>query len=264
MDPVQIDQILANLCINARDAIEGVGKLSIETSNKDFDDAYCAKNSEFRSGSFVMIAVSDNGCGMDQETVVQIFEPFFTTKKIGKGTGLGLATIYGIVKQNQGFIKVYSEPGIGTTFKIYLQRCDSIEKKIQSETFQQKVQYGQEMILLVEDEAMILNLCRKMLNTLGYSVLAAHTPTEAINLAKENMQGIDLLITDVVMPEMNGRDLAAQIKLIHSELKVLYMSGYTANVIAQHGILQDGISFLQKPFSKKELALKVREVIGKR
>ncbi|MGD9209900.1 MAG: GAF domain-containing protein [Desulfobacteraceae bacterium] len=263
MDPTQIDQILANLCVNARDAINGVGKLSIETRNVDFDDTYCTEHPEFRAGSYIMLAVSDNGCGMDQEVKVHIFEPFFTTKKVGEGTGLGLATVYGIIKQNQGFINLYSEPAMGTTFRIYLPRYDVREQPliIQPKEIHLEIESENEVILLVEDESSILNLCQKMLNSFGYSVLTASTPTAAINLIKEYKDDVDLLITDIVMPEMNGRDLASQIKILCPDLKVLYMSGYTTNIIAQHGILQEGIVLLQKPFSKKELAAKIRKVM---
>jgi PAS domain S-box-containing protein len=261
IDPTQIDQLLANLCVNARDSIAGVGKVTIETGNTAFDDAYCAVHLDFVSGEYVMLAVSDNGCGMDKETLPHIFEPFFTTKEEGKGTGLGLATVYGIVKQNNGFINVYSEPDKGTTFKIYLPRVmgEGIEPSAES-TSETPKGHG-EVVLLVEDEPVILDVSREMLEQLGYAVLIAGTPGEAIRIAKAHASEIQMLITDVVMPEMNGRDLANLIRDIKPGLKCLYISGYTANVIAHHGMLGPGINFIQKPFSMEHLAIKVREVL---
>ncbi|MDZ7664364.1 MAG: PAS domain S-box protein [Desulfotignum sp.] len=208
MDPSQIDQILANLCVNARDAISGVGKLTIETGRKTFDEEYCNEHPGFIPGDFVLLAVSDNGCGMDKETLENLFEPFFTTKEVGKGTGLGLATIYGIVKQNNGFINVYSEPGQGSTFKIYLPRLVADEDADKAVPEKKAAAGGTETILLVEDEPTILRMTRMMLERKGYSVLSAATPGEAIDLAKTHADKIHLLMTDVVMPEMNGRDLA--------------------------------------------------------
>ncbi len=261
MDPSQIDQILANLCVNARDAIADVGKITIETGNTTFDSAYCATHPGFVAGDFVLLAVSDDGCGMDQETISKMFEPFFSTKDIGKGTGLGLATVYGIVKQNEGFINVYSEPDQGTTFRIYLPQyraeTESPKKKIA-----EKISVdGNETILLVEDEPSILRMTRMMLERNGYKILAASTPGEAISIAREHTGKIHLLMTDVVMPEMNGRDLAKNILSLYPNLKRLFMSGYTANVIAHHGVLDEGVNFIQKPFSKQDLAIKIREVL---
>lgn len=260
-DPSQIDQILANLCVNSRDAITDVGKITIETKNVVFDEAYCADHAGFDPGEYVMLAVSDNGFGMDKETQDQIFEPFFTTKQPGKGTGLGLATVYGIVKQNDGFINVYSEPGTGTTFRLYLSRhvgkAYNIQKKSTAE-----IPYGSgESVLVVEDDVSILNLTRRILEELGYTVLAANTPEDAIRLAEEHAGKIHLLITDVVMPKMNGRDLAIRLQSLYPDLKCLFMSGYTANVIAHHGVLEEGVNFIQKPVSKKDLAAKVRDVL---
>lgn len=262
MDPGQLDQILANLCVNARDAISGVGNITIETHNVTLDESYCIQNLGFSPGSYVMLAVSDNGCGMDKETTNKLFEPFFTTKKEGKGTGLGLATVYGIVKQNNGFINVYSEPGKGSSFKIYFPRHDTEEKpdRIKAASI---AQGGSETILLVEDEEMILNLEKIMLESLGYRVLAAKRPSDAIHLAEDHSGEIDLLITDVVMPEMNGRELTTKLQTIKPGLNVLFMSGYTSNVIAHHGVLEEGVIFLQKPFSINELANKVRDAIVK-
>ena len=263
MDTSQIDQILANLCVNARDAIAGVGKITIETANATFDREYCLNHEGFSPGEYVLLAVSDNGCGMDQETMTHIYEPFFTTKTTSKGTGLGLATVYGIVKQNGGFINVYSEPSQGTTFKIYLARHYSKADQSQHIELQPSMGYGNETILLVEDEASILKLTTMMLERMGYTVLAASTPGEAIRIAETHPGEIHLLITDVVMPEMNGRDLAKSILSFYPGLKRLFMSGYTANVIAHHGILDEGVNYIQKPFSKNELTLIVQEVLRK-
>jgi CheY-like chemotaxis protein len=262
MDPSQIDQILANLCVNARDAIAGVGKLTVETKNATFDKEYCATHAGSLPGEYVRIAVSDTGSGMDKETLAHIFEPFFTTKGVGEGTGLGLATVYGAVKQNNGFINAYSEPGQGTTFSIYLPQY--IGKPIQAPTpgVAEPALRGNETILLVEDEPTILIMATTMLERMGYTVLAANTPSEANCLARDFASQIHLLMTDVIMPEMNGRALAEQLLERQPGMKCLFMSGYTANVISQHGVLNDGVYFIQKPFAIKELAAKVREVFN--
>ena len=262
MDPSQLDQILANLCVNARDAISDVGKITIETGTVTFDSAYCAEHPGFIPGEFILLAVSDDGCGMDQETQANLFEPFFTTKGVDKGTGLGLATVYGIVKQNDGFINVYSEPDQGTTFRIYLPRYLAETESLEKKTSDKINLDGTETILLVEDEPSILKMTRVMLERTGYKVLAAGTPGEAMALAREHAGEIHLLMTDVVMPEMNGRDLAKNLLSLYPDLKRLFMSGYTANVIAHHGVLDEGVQFIQKPFSKQDLAIKIREVMG--
>jgi len=261
MDPSQIDQILANLCVNARDAIAGVGKLTIETGRKTFDEEYCSEHPGFIPGEFVLLAVSDNGCGMDKDTLKNLFEPFFTTKGIGKGTGLGLATIYGIVKQNNGFINVYSEPGQGSIFKIYLPRVVAPEDIDRAVPEKKAAVGGTETILLVEDEPAILNMTRIMLERKGYFILSAATPTKAIDMANAHADKIHLLMTDVVMPEMNGRNLSGKITDLYPDIRLLFMSGYTANVIAHQGVLDDGVAFIQKPFSMADLAEKVREVL---
>jgi len=260
MDASQIDQILVNLCVNARDAIAGVGKVTIETQKAVFDDAYCAEHQGFFPGEYLMLAVSDNGRGMDKQTIDRIFEPFFTTKGLGEGTGLGLSTVYGIVKQNAGFINVYSEPGHGSTFKIYLRRHAG-KTELDGEENPVAIARGRETILLVEDEIGLLDMVKEMLETLGYAVLASSTPKEAIRIANENAGHIELLLIDVVMPEMNGRDLAKKLCSLHPELKCLFMSGYTGSVIAQQGLLEERINFIQKPFSIRALATKVREVL---
>jgi len=262
IDPSQVDQILANLCVNARDAIAGVGKVTIETGNISFDEAYCANHEGFVPGEYVMLAVSDDGSGMAPETLDKIFEPFYTTKSTGKGTGLGLATVYGIVKQNNGLINVYSEPEKGTTLKIYLSRHTGETVGTHHErTLEIPLSRG-ETVLLVEDDDSILKLGKRILESLGYAVLSATTPTGAISLAEEHAGEIGLLITDVVMPEMNGRELSEQLQRLYPDIKILFMSGYTANVIAHRGILEEGVCFIAKPFSKKDLAVKVREALG--
>ncbi len=263
MDPSQLDQIFANLCVNARDAITDVGKVTIETSNATFDESYYTDHVGFVPGDYVLLAVSDDGSGMTSETIDNLFEPFFTTKDVGKGTGLGLATVYGIVKQNNGFINVYSEPEKGTTFKIYLPRHETEMEEIRRNDLCEPDARGSETILLVEDEQAILSMTTIMLERLGYTVLGASIPSEAIRLVSEHSGEIHLLLTDVVMPEMNGRDLARNLQFLNPILKSLFMSGYTANVIAHHGVLDEGVCFIQKPFSRQDLALKVRGVLDK-
>jgi len=264
MDPTQIDQILANLCVNARDAISGVGKVTIETENVVLDETYCADRAGFVPGEYVMLAVSDDGCGMDKETLANAFEPFFTTKEVGKGTGLGLSTVYGIVKQNNGFVNIYSEPNKGTTFKMYLPRhSEEAEKK--SATIEKDLPRGHgETILVVEDDAAVMHLARRTLETMGYAVITAANPTDAVRMAREHTGGIQLLLTDVVLPEMSGKDLAGEIAKIRPNIRVLYMSGYTANVIAHHGVLDKGVQFIGKPFTPDALARKVREALETR
>jgi CheY-like chemotaxis protein len=261
LDPSQIDQILANLCVNARDAITGVGKIVIETENAVFDEAYCAVHPEFVRGEYVMLAVSDDGCGMDKAVLEHIFEPFFTTKEVGRGTGLGLATVYGIVKQNGGFLNAYSEPGKGTTLRIYLPRFGGQYTKPTDEPITEMPKGYGETVLLVEDEVFILDMSRVMLEELGYRVLTAVTPGEAIRQAKAQADEIQLLITDVIMPEMNGRDLEKLLSEIIPGLKCLFTSGYTASAIAHRGVLKEGVQFLKKPFTVKDLATKVREAL---
>jgi len=262
MDPTQIDQILANMCINARDAISDTGNITIETGNTSLDEAYCADHVGFSPGDYVKLIVSDDGCGMKKETAEHIFEPFFTTKGMGKGTGLGLSTVYGIVRQNNGFINVYSEPGQGTTFTVYFPRHIGKDEKEQTKPQEQKtLMRGQETLLLVEDEPALLELNKMILEKQGYRVLATGSPNEAIRLVGEYTGEISLLMTDVVMPEMNGRDLAKHLMTINPHLKCLFTSGYTADVIAHHGVLDEGVYFIQKPFSRQDLAAKVREVL---
>ena len=260
MDAMQIDQILANLCVNARDAIENTGKISIETRSVTVDEDYCRNQPDFRPGEFVCLEVSDTGSGMDEKLLENIFEPFFTTKEKGHGTGLGLSTVYGIVKQNNGFINVYSESGKGTTFTIYLPRHSG--QAHEPERNDTAITRGKgETVLLVEDDADILGISKQMLENLGYQVICTQNSETAIAMAQENKERLNLLITDVIMPDMNGRELSGLIKSFLPDVKVIYMSGYTANVIAHQGVLDDGMHFLQKPFSIRALAKKVRSVL---
>jgi CheY-like chemotaxis protein len=261
MDPSQVDQILANLCVNARDAIGGGGKVTIETANENFDQLYLDSHPEARIGCFVRLTVSDTGCGMSADVRSHLFEPFFTTKGLGRGTGLGLATVYGIVQQNHGFIRVYSEPGQGTTFHIYLPCHAQRTAAPGSDSVASEPGRGSETVLLVEDEPSILRVSQRVLENLGYRVLAARTPGEALELGRVHADTIQLLITDVIMPEMNGRELARNLLAINPNLKRLFMSGYTSDVIAHHGVLDVGVHFIQKPFSVKALAEKVREAL---
>ena len=261
IDPSQVDQVLVNLCVNARDAITGVGSVSISTRNIRLDQSFCETHAEFIPGEYAMFAVSDTGAGMKNDMIDRIFEPFFTTKELGKGTGLGLSMVYGIVKQNNGFIYVYSEPEQGTTFRIYLPRCaDKAENG--PEEAKKSPSRGTETVLLVEDDNSILDICREVLESLGYKVLTTQSPRDALAMANSYPEPIHLLITDVIMPEMNGQELRYRMHDIKPEIKVIFISGYTANVIAQHGVLDKGINFLQKPFSVQDLAEKVREVLG--
>jgi len=260
MDPSQIDQIFANLCVNARDAIGDVGAITITLANVTRDEADRSGQIQPAAGECVLLSLSDDGCGMDPETAARIFEPFFTTKTTGKGTGLGLATVYGIVRQNGGEIGVSSEPGRGTTFDIYLRRHAGAVPAVTDRAGTLALR-GTETILLVEDELAILDLVTKMLENQGYTVLAANSPEDAIRLANDHADRIQLLLTDVVMPGMNGRDLATKLVAICPHLACLFMSGYTDDAIAQHGVLDEGVHFVHKPFSIRDLATKVREAL---
>lgn len=264
VDPSQIDQILANLCVNARDAIAGVGKVIIETEDIRLDEDYCVNHVGFVPGEYVLLVVNDDGCGMDTNTLGKLFEPFFTTKEMGKGTGLGLATVYGIVKQNNGFINVHSELDQGTTFRIYLPRYMGNEEQVRTQGPQAPLILGEETLLVVEDEPSLLTLSTLLLEKQGYRVLAAGTPGEAIRLAEKHAGEIHLLMTDVVMPEMNGRELAQKLLSLYPHLKCLFTSGYTANVIAHHCVLDNSVFFIQKPFSGNDLATKVQEALNQK
>jgi PAS domain S-box-containing protein len=261
VDPSQVDQMLANLAVNARDAIGEQGRIIIETQNVSFTADNKSDNFDCIVGEYVMLALSDDGIGMPQEVKDHLFEPFFTTKERGKGTGLGLATVYGIVKQNGGFINVYSELGQGTTFKIYFPCFSGIEASAFPAVKIEKPRGGTETVLLVEDEPSVLALAKTILERLGYAVIAANTPERAMNTIETYPGEIQLLLVDVVMPQMTGRELADKISRKFPKIKKLYMSGYTADAIAHHGVLDAGVAFVQKPFSSGALAAKIREVL---
>ena len=262
MDPSQMEHILVNLCLNARDAIKGQGKITISTKNVVFDEACCAEHPERVPGAYVQIAVRDTGVGMDRETMDHIFDPFFTTKGVGEGTGMGLATVYGMIKQNSGFITVQSAPGEGTVFDIFLPRYQSVSVNTEPEALEAPtISPGGVTLLLVEDELAVLRLTRRMLENQGHTVLAAVTPGEALQIASYHRDEIRLLITDVVMPEMNGRDLSKKIQALCPKIKTLFMSGYTAAIMAQHGMTENGVNFIQKPFTITELSEKVKEAL---
>ena len=260
-DPGQIEQVIMNLALNARDAMPHGGKLTLETSNEQLDESYAQRHQPTVAGRYVMLAVTDTGHGMSPETQARIFEPFYTTKEVGKGTGLGLSMVYGIVKQSGGYIWVYSEPDRGTTFKIYLPRVDQPAETTGLENRSRSVQRGTETILLVEDDPQLRQLSSSVLAHCGYKVLTANGPEEGLAICRENHRDIRLLVTDVVMPRMNGRQLAEQIVQVAPNVKVLYISGYTSNAIVHYGVLDAGLWFLPKPFTLSALVAKVREVL---
>jgi PAS domain S-box-containing protein len=261
-DAGQIEQILLNLAVNARDAMPDGGRLTIETANIELDESYARRHMGVTPGSYVLLAVSDTGQGMDEKIKSHIFEPFFTTKEAGKGTGLGLATVYGIVRQSAGHIWVYSELGRGATFKVYLPRVAEEARAEASTENQAREVGGTETILLVEDEQSLRVLAREILESKGYRVLEAEDARNALRLAADHASLIHLLLTDVVMPELSGKEVADRLKPLHPETKVLYMSGYTDTAIVHHGVLDPGTAYLQKPFTPAGLLRKVREVLG--
>ena len=264
MDSGQVDQMFINMVVNSRDAMPQGGKLTIEMANVDLDKNYLSEHGiEGAAGHYVMLAVSDTGSGMDKETREHIFEPFFTTKEIGKGTGLGLSTVYGIVKQNKGFIWVYSEPGQGTTFKIYLPKVKEGTEPEEKERTPVGDLNGSETVLIVEDDDRVRNLARKILERYGYSVLEAENGEDALRASEEHDGSIDLMITDVVMPKMSGKETVEHLQPLYPQMKVIYMSGYTDNAIVHHGVLAPGLNFLEKPFAPEGLARKVREVLDR-
>ncbi len=265
VDPAQVDQILANLTVNARDAIqekgEGEGRISLETARIELDEAFCDHNPGARPGHYVVLSVSDNGVGMEKATIDKAFEPFFTTKLSGKGTGLGLATVYGIVKQNEGFVNAYSEVGEGTTIRVYLPRLVGAEAEGWAEAEVPEMVRGTETLLVVEDDSAVLRVVARILEWLGYALLLAEAPKDALELVQERGETIDLLITDVVMPGMNGRELSEAVFALRPEMKCLFVSGYTQDVIAHEGILEEGMHFLEKPFTAEGLATAVRRAL---
>lgn len=260
-DPGQIEQVIMNLVVNSRDAMPTGGKLIIETANADLDETYCRSHPSVQPGHYVMVSVSDTGMGMDAKTQAHIFEPFFTTKELGKGTGLGLATVYGIVKQSEGYIWVYSEIGKGTTFKVYFPRIDEPTQTVEIDRGRVEFLRGSETILLAEDAEPLRELTCAFLEKNGYTVLAAENSKEAIELAERQDRPIHLLLTDVVMPGMSGRELADCLTAKYPDMRVLYMSGYTSDTIIHHGVLDPGIFFIEKPFSQEALTRKLREVL---
>lgn len=260
-DPGQLEQVIMNLAINARDAMPNGGKLFLETSNIDADEAYVKQHSTVTPGPYVMLSVSDSGAGMDSSMLDRIFEPFFTTKERGKGTGLGLSTVYGIVKQSGGYIWVYSELGMGTAFKIYLPRTAESAAASVAPGIEARVARGCETVLVVEDQALLRKVVVSMLEQDGYKVLSAQDPQEGLELARAHKGAIDLLISDVIMPGMNGRAFAEQLNLTRPGTKVLFVSGYTENIVSHHGQLEVGSGFLQKPFTYELLGRKVREIL---
>jgi two-component system cell cycle sensor histidine kinase/response regulator CckA len=260
-DPGQVEQVLMNLVINARDAMPLGGRITIDTRNVTLDEAYAARHVDVRQGPYVQMAVSDTGTGMDEATRNRIFEPFFTNKETGKGTGLGLATVYGIIMQSGGHIWVDSEPGHGTTFKIYLPIVDEAPARPEPELSTAEAPDGSETVLLAEDEDGIRELIVNLLREKGYTVLASADPAEARRIGENHAGPIHLMLTDVVMPGMSGRDLARSLAGVRPDMEVLYMSGYTNDAIFHHGVLDEGIHFLEKPFTPLSLLQKVRQVL---
>jgi two-component system, cell cycle sensor histidine kinase and response regulator CckA len=263
-DAGQMEQVIMNLVLNARDAMSAGGKLMVKTANTHLDESYARHNLGVVPGPHVMLAVSDTGIGIDEETREHIFEPFFTTKEIGKGTGLGLSTVYGIIKQSGGTISVDSEVGKGTTFTIYLPRVNQDAEEHKHPASSAQVPYGNETILLVEDADLVRHLAKEVLENNGYLVQEAASGKDALRIGEQNRDPIDLLLTDVVMPEMSGRELANRLSSLRPEMRVLYMSGYSNDAIVHHGVLDRNINFIQKPFSPEVLMLKVRDVLSDR
>jgi two-component system cell cycle sensor histidine kinase/response regulator CckA len=263
-DPGQLEQVIMNLAVNARDAMPNGGKLTLETGNVDLDEAYAADHYPARAGPFVLLAVSDTGIGMSEETQAHMFEPFFTTKEKGKGTGLGLATVYGIIKQSGGFIWVYSEVGHGTTFKLYLPRVEELaERASQPAQAPARAARGTETVLVVEDEAPVRSVARQVLERHGYTVLEAPSAEAALDIATRYSGTIHLLLTDVVMPGLNGRELATRLANLRPDARVIFMSGYTDDAVTRHGVLEPGSAYVQKPFTPDAIARKVREVLDR-
>jgi two-component system cell cycle sensor histidine kinase/response regulator CckA len=260
-DPAQLEQVIVNLAINARDAMPDGGQLTLQTSNVTLEESYTAIHADARPGPHVLLAVSDTGCGMDAATLEHVFEPFFTTKRVGQGTGLGLATVYGIVRQAGGHVSVYSEPGHGTTFKVYLPAVSGPSRPRASAAAEDPAPAGTEVILVCEDDAVVRGLAVSILEGAGYTVLASASGAQALSLVQQHGNSVDMLITDVIMPDMNGRKLSEAISAICPHLKTLFVSGYTSDVIAHHGVLDQDVEFLEKPFSRAQLLQRVRAVL---
>jgi nitrogen-specific signal transduction histidine kinase/ActR/RegA family two-component response regulator len=261
VDPHQIEQVIMNLVVNARDAMPGGGVLTIETADVDFDLDASQDHIGIKPGRYVMLAVSDTGIGMDRETQARIFEPFFTTKPLGKGTGLGLSTVFGIVSQSGGHVWVYSEPARGASFKVYLPRADSEEIRTESRPPLEQHE-GTQTVLLVEDEDQVRRVVMSVLRRNGYTVLEARDPAEALRLTQDHPNPIDLLLTDIVMPQLSGPELARRILLLRPQIRVICMSGYTDETVLNHGVLEAGMAFLQKPLTPDALLRKLREVLA--
>jgi two-component system, cell cycle sensor histidine kinase and response regulator CckA len=260
-DPGQIEQVIMNLVVNARDAMPHGGHLLIRTANVELDEGFVLEHSGARTGKYVMLVVEDNGCGMSAEVRFHLFEPFFTTKELGKGTGLGLSTVYGIVKQSDGYIAVDSEEGLGATFTLFLPRVESLPEQNGDKRAARIAARCPETILLVEDEMSVLEFARRLLEEQGYCVISANDAPSALQVSAEHAASIHMLVTDVVMPRMGGRELARQILAAHPEIKVLFVSGYSEDAILHRGLLEPGTAFLQKPFTADSLTRKVREVL---
>jgi two-component system cell cycle sensor histidine kinase/response regulator CckA len=260
VDPVQADQVLMNLCLNARDAMPNGGRLIIETSNVEIGEEYCSVHRYARPGSYVLLSVSDNGIGMDAETIEQIFEPFFTTKEMGKGTGLGMATVYGIVKQHGGFINVESASGKGTTFRVYLPAGSGTPETLEPQS-QEMPTRGSETILLAEDHEGLRESAQEMLQTLGYRVIVASNGLEAVELFRANREKVVLVVLDVVMPELSGPDAFRQMVAMQPNLQVVFTTGYTSEAAALTSMLEKGASFLQKPYSQRSISQLIRSVL---
>jgi CheY-like chemotaxis protein len=263
-DPSQIHQVVTNLCINARNAIRGTGKIGVATANAVISPESCKLDMHFTPGEYVTLTVTDDGCGMREEQLAQLFEPFYTTKPTGEGTGLGLATVYGIVKQNGGHIDVQSAPGQGSTFRIYLPRTsDKVSTTARTEPRNDGTHKTAATILVAEDHETIRRTVEAFLARTPYKILVAESPEKALQMASDCDTPVDLLVTDVVMPKMNGRELAAKLREIHPAIRVLYISGYTADVISQRGVIAEDIDFLGKPFQRQALLDKIIEILAR-
>ncbi len=262
-DPAQLEQVIVNLATNARDAMPRGGKLTIATTNVYLDEAYAGRRMVVKPGRYVQVTVTDTGCGIDEQTQARVFEPFFTTKEQGKGTGLGLATVYGIVKQSGGYIWVYSEPGRGTSFKIYLPGVEAAADTAQDIDQSEEIPRGSETILIVEDDSSLREVAYEFLQSSGYVVMSAGSPEDALHMAERHDGPIDFLLTDVIMPKMNGLELATKLRKARPEMKVLYVSGYPDTVMRDgvHGALEKGLAFLEKPYTRRALVRKIRDVL---